>query len=93
MLADSVISPPQMRDGAAIRPPCLGDTDEVFRRWPGFEFEPESNGFLDGQIARRPRVPVTNTEKKVDVGGPGSNSMERSQLTVCTLEVFHFELG
>ena len=68
-----------MRRHATPGPPGLGHFGECLGVRALAQAEGDARGFLHGEIARRKRIGVAETEQQIDVGGPWPDSMQCRQ--------------
>ena len=71
-----------MRRGAAQRPPRFGQRRHLLCGRPRLQAEPDSDGFLHGEIARRPGVAMPQAKQQINVGGPRADTGQRRQRMV-----------
>ena len=71
-----------MRRGAAQRPPGFGERRHFLWRRPRLQAEPDLDGFLNGDVARRPGIAMAEAEQQIDVGGPWADAVQRCQRVV-----------
>src|SRR4051812_13253642 len=62
LLDGVIVGPPQMRRGAAQRTPWFCQRRHLLHGRALLETEPDLDGFLNGNIARRPCIAMTETK-------------------------------
>src|ERR1700694_3862672 len=70
-----VIGPPQMRRGAAQRPPRFRQRRHLLCGRPRPQAEADFDGFLHGEIAGRPGVAVAEAKQEIDIGSPRTDAV------------------
>src|SRR4051794_4890330 len=75
LLQHAVIRPPQMRRGAAIRPPGFRQRRHLLGVGSLLEAKPDLDGLLHGDVASRPRIAMAEAEQQINVGGPGADAV------------------
>src|SRR5436305_13377269 len=91
LLAGAVIGPEHARGDAAPRAPALADFFEACGLGAFLQIEREARGFLQGEIAGRPRVGVAEAEQKENVGRPWAYAFYRDEFFVRFLRIHRGE--
>ena len=79
LLGGAIIGPQHAGRRAAPRPPRLGERPHVAARRPRPQPEQQPRRLLQGEVAGRPGVRMTEAEQQVDVGRPGPDAVDGDQ--------------
>ena len=82
LLARTIVGPQQPRRDRAPRPPGLGERAHFLGGRPGLQIQQQLGGFLQGEVAGRPGVRVSETGQKIDVGGPWADAVNGGERRV-----------
>jgi len=85
-----IISPEQMRGYASVRPPDFRERDHLFVGRTRLQRKGNARGFLQGEIARRPGIGVTEAEQQIDIGGPRPDPVQGDE---CLMRDIRLALG
>ena len=77
-----------MRRRAAQRTPAVSVKLGLLRIRPRLKVEADAHRLLKREVARRPGVAVAEAEQEIDIRGPGSDAMQRGQLSVGGVGLF-----
>src|SRR5262249_30651169 len=88
LLHRAIKTPPQMRRGAAPRPPRFRDRGHLLRVRTGLKLEADADRFLHGEVAGGPGIAMTKAEQQIDVGRPRADAVQGCQRAMCGVGLF-----